>query len=86
MPEHCFNILTFNHPSDQLAFYFTNNEQENVTRIYHSLVPKEVSDEHGEQEHYYTSFNMKMEGFIPATKLTTSREIPDDGKDNLWLL
>jgi hypothetical protein len=71
MPKLCFNILTFNHPSDQLTFYFTNSEQESVTRIYHSLVPKEVIDEYGEQEHYYTSFAQEMEGFLPVMKPTT---------------
>ena len=41
MPKHCFNILTFNHPSEEFTFYFTDKEQEGVTRIFHALVPKE---------------------------------------------
>ncbi len=71
MAKHCFNILTFNHLSDSLTFHFSDKEQEGTTRIYHSLVPDEVIDKYGEQEHYYTSFCQEKEGFIPVTKPTT---------------
>ncbi|WP_339606792.1 Piwi domain-containing protein [uncultured Roseivirga sp.] len=71
MPKHCFNILTFNHPSDSLTFYFSDKEEEGTTRIYHSLVPDEVIDKYAEQEHYYTSFCQELEGFISITKPTT---------------
>jgi len=66
-----FNILTFNHPTDRLTFYFTNNEQDNLTRVYHSHVPSEVIDNFGEQKHYYTSFCSETEGFFPVTKPTS---------------
>ncbi|WP_439474472.1 Piwi domain-containing protein [Algoriphagus formosus] len=70
MPKHCFNILTFNHPSDSLTFYFSDKEEEGTTRIFHELVPDEVINKYGEQEHYYTSFCQEKEGFIPVTKPT----------------
>lgn len=70
MATHCFNILTFNHPSDSLTFYFSDKEEEGTTRIFHELVPDEVIDKYGEQEHYYTSFCQEKEGFIPVTKPT----------------
>lgn len=70
MPKHCFNILTFNHPSEEFTFYFTDKEQEGVTRIFHALVPKEVIEKYGEQEHYYTSFMQQLDGFIPINKST----------------
>ena len=71
MAKHCFNILTFDHPSEQLTFYFTDKEQEGTTRIYHSLVPKEVIEKYGEQKHYYTSFNRQLEGLLPVNKPTS---------------
>lgn len=71
MPKHCFNILTFNHPSESLTFYFSEKEQQGTTRIHKSLVPDEVIDKYGEKEHYYTSFCKEIEGFIPVTKPTT---------------
>lgn len=68
--KHCFNILTFNHPSDSLTFYFSEKEQEGTTRIHKSLVPDEVFNRFGERERYYTSFCQEKEGFIPITKPT----------------
>ena len=64
MQNHCFNILTFNHPQNELTFYFTNVENESLTRVYHSLVPDEVIEEFEEQEHYYTSYTKEIEGFF----------------------
>lgn len=63
-----FNILTFIHPKEKLTFYFTNLENENLIRVFHKLVPDEVVQEFGEQEHYYTSFTKEIEGFYPVTK------------------
>lgn len=68
MQNHCFNILTFNHPQEELTLYFTNVEDENLTRIFNKLVPDEVIEKFGEQEHYYTSFTKEIEGFYPVTK------------------
>ena len=66
-----FNILTFNHPNSNQTFYFTNSEQPNLTRIYKTLVPDEVIETYGEQEHYFTSFTQNLEGFLPVTKPVT---------------
>src|SRR5690606_9733273 len=41
------------------------------TRMYHTLVPDEVIQEFGQQEHYYTSFEEEKEGFFPVTKSLT---------------
>lgn len=76
MQKHCFNILTFNHPQKELTLYFTNLsaeqagvEDENLTRIFHKLVPDKVIEEFGEQEHYYTSFTKEVDGFISVTQM-----------------
>ena len=66
-----FNILTFKHPHETLTFWFTDKEQENLFRVHKSLVPDEVSDKFGVQEHYYTSFEQQHDGFFPVTKKTT---------------
>ncbi|MCA6411230.1 MAG: hypothetical protein IM613_17825 [Cytophagales bacterium] len=71
MPKHSFNILTFNHPKSNQTFYFTNSEQPNLTRIYKTLVPDEVIEKYGEQEHYYTSFAQNLNGYLSVTKPTT---------------
>ena len=75
MPNHCFNILTFSHPQEELTLYFTNLpaeqvgvEDETLTRVYHTLVPDEVIEEFGEQEHYYTSFTKEVDGFSRLPK------------------
>ena len=79
MQNHCFNILTFNHPQEELTLYFTNVENERFTRVYHSLVPDEVIEEFGEQEHYYTSYTKEIEGFYPVTKaVNPSYETKED--------
>ena len=71
MPSHCFNILTFNHPQEEQTFYFTDQEQVNLTRVYKSLVPDEVIEKYGEQDHYYTSFTDEQEGFLAVSKPTS---------------
>jgi len=68
MQNHCFNILTFTNTIDELTLYFTDIEDEGLTRIFRPLVPDEVIEEFGEQEHYYTSLTKKKEGFYPVTK------------------
>jgi len=79
MQNHCFNILTFNHPQNELTFYFTNVENESLTRVYHSLVPDEVIEEFEEQEHYYTSYTKEIEGFFAVTKaVNPSYETKED--------
>lgn len=79
MQNHCFNILTFEHPQEELTLYFTNEEDENLTRIFHKLVPDEVIEAFGEQEHYYTSFTKEVDGFYPVTKaVNPSYETKED--------
>ncbi|GGW61388.1 argonaute-like protein [Winogradskyella epiphytica] len=79
MQNHCFNILAFAHPQNELTCYFTNVEDEKLTRVYHSIVPDEVMQEFGEQEHYYTSFTKAVEGLYPVTKaVSPSYEIKED--------
>ncbi|WP_271424771.1 Piwi domain-containing protein [Aequorivita sinensis] len=68
MANLCFNILTFDHPKEELRLYFAVKEDSNLTRMYHTLVPDEVIQEFGQQEHYYTSFEEEKEGFFPVTK------------------
>ena len=51
-----FNILTFNHPVEAFTFYFYKDESDNLQRVHKTLVPEEVIEKFGEQEHYYTSF------------------------------
>jgi len=63
-----FNLLTFNHPEKEYTFYFTNKETDGTQRIYHTLVPTEVAQHFGEQDHYYTSFTNPLNGLFPVTK------------------
>ncbi|MBD3638526.1 MAG: hypothetical protein HUJ25_14330 [Crocinitomicaceae bacterium] len=63
-----FNILTFNHPEEKYTFYFTNKERSDLCRVFHTLVPDEVVQQFGEQEHYYVSFNSPLENGIEVVK------------------
>lgn len=65
-----FNILTFKLPSEQLTFYFNNQEEQGLVRCYIKTVPDEVVGYFGEQEHYWTSFTEEKEGFLSVTKKT----------------
>lgn len=80
-PNLTFNLLTFTHPHDELTFWFTNEEQDGLCRVHKNLVPDEVRDKFGEQEHYYTSFEQQTEGFIGITKKTKPdfKSSTDDG-------
>lgn len=89
MQNHCFNILTFNHPQEELTLYFTNVGDETLSRINHRLVPDEVIEEFGEQEHYYTSFKKEVEGFYSVTKAVNPRyEFKEDvnGEERFYFL
>src|SRR5690554_515514 len=68
MKNHCFNILTFAHPKEDLTFYYTIVAQDNLTRIGYRAVPAEVIEKFGQQDYYYTSFEKELEGFFPVTK------------------
>jgi hypothetical protein len=63
-----FNILTFEQPNEELTLYFTDKENTNLIRLYHTIVPDEVIQKFGQQEHYYTSFQEEKAGFFPVTK------------------
>lgn len=63
-----FNILTFTHPSEELTFYFLAEEKEGLNRVYKSLVPTEVIEHFGEQDHYYTSFDINSEDSFAINK------------------
>lgn len=65
-----FNMLTFNHPSEEYTFYFYKDERENLKRVHKTLVPEEVIEEFGEQDHYYTSFVEEQEGALSVSKLS----------------
>ena len=66
-----FNILTFTHPSDEYTLYFFNEEKEGLNRVFKSLVPLEVIEHFGEQDHYYTSFDRIIENSYPVSKPST---------------
>lgn len=83
-PNLSFNLLTFTHPKNKLTLWFTNEDGKNLCRFYHKLVPNEVKEQLGEQEHYYTSFEQKRDGFFAITKQTTpkcSLESNDEGTE-----
>lgn len=71
MSNFTFNILTFKHPQEEQTFFFTDQERENLTRIHKSLVPTEVIDKFGEQDHYYISFSTEQEDFLAVSKPTS---------------
>ena len=84
MPNLSFNILTFNHPQEEQVFFFTDQEQENLTRIHKTLVPKEVIEKYGEQEHYYTSFAEERPDFLAVLKPTSPEYqtiVAEDGEE-----
>jgi hypothetical protein len=83
-PNLTFNLLTFTHPQKSLTFWFTNQEQEGLCRIFHTLVPDEVRDKYGEHEHFFTSFEEEQEEFFAVTKNTTpdfEYHTNDDGEE-----
>lgn len=69
-PNLTFNMLTFNHPSEEYTLYFYKDERENLKRVHKTLVPEEVIEEFGKQEHYYTSFAEEQEGALSVSKLS----------------
>ena len=84
MANLCFNILTFEHPKEELRLNFTDKEDINLTRIYHTLVPDEVIEKFGQQEHYYTAFEEEREGFFPvikAVKPTYEKKLDQYGEE-----
>ncbi|UFK97708.1 Piwi domain-containing protein [Kaistella faecalis] len=76
-----FNILTFKLPTEQLTFYFTNEDADGLVRYHIKAVPDEVVGYFGEQEHYYTSFTEEKDGFIPVTKKTVPDRTAERTKD-----
>ena len=80
-PQLTFNLLTFSHPRKELTFWFTNEENENLCRAHKSLVPDEVIEKFGEQEHYYTSFEEPKEKFLAVIKKTKPDYEPFTNED-----
>lgn len=75
MPNLTFNILTFDHPQVDYTFYFTNEENEEYHRVHKNLVPDEVIEHFGEQEHFYTLFNKPIDNGFVVTKLSKPNKI-----------
>jgi len=67
-PNLTFNILTFTHPADEFTFHFVADEAEGLNRVHNSLVPTEVIEHFGKQEHYYTSFDNALPNSFAVTK------------------
>ena len=67
-PNLTFNLLSFSHPNDELTFYFLPAETEGLQRISKILVPNEVIQHFGEQEHFYTSFEIPVANGFSVTK------------------
>lgn len=66
--KYTFNIINFTHPQDEYTFYFINKEAPGLQRVHNTLLPNEVIDHFGEQEHFYTSFDSPLDGAIAITK------------------
>ena len=81
-----FNILTFNHPSEEYSFFFYKDESDNLQRVHKNLVPKEVMETFGEQEHYYMSFDINSEGALTVTKKSkpVSHQLLDEHGKEFW--
>jgi len=75
-PKLRFNVLTFDHPAEEYTFYFYKELQnlsgrQVLQRVHRFLVPGEVIEHFGEQDHYYTSFDVPLENGFAITKLTS---------------
>ncbi len=70
-PNLTFNILTFTHPADEFTFHFVADEAEGLNRVHNSLVPTEVIEHFGKQEHYFTSFDNALPNSFAVTKPCT---------------
>jgi hypothetical protein len=68
IPKLKFNIVTFEHPSDEYTFHFYKDEAPDLCRIHKNNVPEDVIKFFGDKEHYYTSFLGNHEGSLPVTK------------------
>jgi len=86
-PNLTFNILTFSHPSDEYTFCFYKDERENLQRVHKSLVPDEVINEFGDQDHYYTSFEENCVGALSVSKLSKPIYNPavDENGEEFWI-
>lgn len=82
-----FNILTFDHPSEAYTFNFYKEERENLQRVFKALVPDEVKEEFGEQDHYFTSFEDELEGSLRVTKQSKPvyRQSPGLHGEETWI-
>lgn len=73
-----FNVLTFSHPSEEYEFHFSSEEIEDSYRVHHSLVPSEVINHFGQQEHYYTQYSSNGNGLYAVIKKSKSTYIQSD--------
>ena len=77
-PNLTFNVLTFSHPSEEYEFHFSNEEIEDSYRVHHSLVPAEVINHFGQQEHYYTQYSSNGNGLYAVIKKSKPTYILSD--------
>lgn len=84
-PKLTFNVLTFDHPAPEYTFYFYKEDGESLKRIFHTLVPREVIDHFGQQDHYYTSFEEKLDGALALTRFCKPQKTAglDKNRENL---
>jgi len=84
MPKLTFNLLTFKHPKETCTFHFSSEKDETMCRLYKTLVPDEVIEHFGEQDHYYTSFDeICFDGFEVSKPCIPKRTtiVDDEGYD-----
>ncbi len=81
-PNYTFNILNFTHPTDEFTFHFFAEEQEGLNRVYKSLVPYEIIEHFGEQNHYYTSFDANLDENVAIKKLNISEHFSNIFKED----
>jgi len=66
-----FNLLTFSHAKSHLTFHFYASPANGLQRVHHGAVPQEVIEHFGQQEHYYTSYEMAFDNALAVTKDTS---------------
>lgn len=86
-PNLTFNMLTFNHPSEEYTFYFYKDERDNLKRVHKTLVPQEVIEEFGIQDHYYTSFAEEQEEALAVSKLSKPEyyQSINENNEEIWI-
>jgi hypothetical protein len=62
------NVLNFNHIKEEYTFWFSGSNAPDLYRVHKSLVPDEVIEKFGKQDHYFTSFDQPRDDLFPVTK------------------